>query len=44
MASGRRKVVWDGRDQGGHVVASGVYLYRLEAGAVELTRKMVFLR
>ena len=44
VASGRRKVVWDGRDQGGHVVASGVYLYRLEAGAVALTRKMVFLR
>ena len=44
VASGRGRVVWDGRDQRGHVVASGVYLYRLEAGAVELTRKMVFLR
>ena len=44
VAPGRRKVVWDGRDQRGHVVASGVYLYRLEAGAVEQTRKMVFLR
>ena len=44
VAAGRRKVAWDGRDRNGHVVASGVYLYRLEAGAVELTRKMVFLR
>ena len=44
VAAGRGKVVWDGRDQRGHVVASGVYLYRLEAGAVALTRKMVFLR
>ena len=44
VAAGHRKVVWDGRDQRGRMVASGVYLYRLETGSVELTRKMVFLR
>jgi hypothetical protein len=43
---GRYTVVWDGRDEGGRVVASGVYLYRLEAvdrGFVE-TRRMLLVR
>jgi hypothetical protein len=30
-APGRHAVVWDGRDEEGRPVASGVYLYRLEA-------------
>jgi hypothetical protein len=27
---GRYEVVWDGRDEGGRIVASGVYFYQLE--------------
>ena len=38
------EVAWDGRDHSGHVVASGVYFYRLETEGVELTRKLLFLR
>ena len=43
-AAGYGEVVWDGRDHSGRVVASGVYLYRLETQGVELTRKLLFLR
>ncbi len=44
VAAGYAEVAWDGRDHSGHVVASGVYLYRLETEEVELTRKLLFLR
>ena len=35
---------WDGRDQHGQRVASGVYLYRLQAGPVAQVRKMVLVK
>lgn len=41
--SGTRVVRWDGRDDGGRAVASGVYLWRLDAGAEFRTRKHVLL-
>ncbi len=44
VAAGYRRVHWDGRDRHGLLVASGVYLYRLETGTAELTRKLLFLR
>lgn len=37
-------VVWDGRDQHGRAVASGVYIYRLETEEATATRKMVTLK
>ena len=43
-AAGYGEVAWDGRDHSGRVVASGVYLYRLETQGAELTRKLLFLR
>jgi hypothetical protein len=35
---------WDGQDERGRRAASGVYLLRLEADGVRLTRRMVLLR
>jgi hypothetical protein len=41
---GRHAVVWDGRDNSGAAVSSGVYLYRLEAEGYEAVRKVVLLK
>ncbi|HIA68012.1 TPA: T9SS type A sorting domain-containing protein [Candidatus Poribacteria bacterium] len=35
---------WDGRNNFGEQVASGVYFYRLQAGDYSQTRKMVILK
>jgi hypothetical protein len=37
-------VHWDGRDDNGQQVSSGVYLYRIDAGEYISTRKMVMVR
>ena len=43
--AGTYSVVWDGRDDTGRDVASGVYLYRLEVeGQYVQSRPMVLLR
>jgi len=41
---GARAVTWEGRDDAGRFVASGVYFYRLRAGSTTLTRRMVLLK
>jgi len=44
LVPGRHSVLWDGRDDSGVFVPSGVYLYRLVAGGSSSVRKMTVLR
>lgn len=40
---GAKQVIWDGKDESGEDVASGVYLYRITAGGLTQSKKMVML-
>ena len=44
LEPGIHKVYWDGRDDQGVQVSSGVYLYVLRAGDETFTRKMIALK
>jgi hypothetical protein len=44
LPAGRRSVAWDGRDDHGRPVPSGVYFYRLVAGDRQAGRKLVLVR
>lgn len=41
---GTYQVAWDGTGEGGQLMASGMYLYRLEAGSQVATRTMMLLK
>jgi len=41
---GRYEVEWRGRDARGNIIASGIYFYRLQAGKVTISRKLVLMR
>ena len=42
--AGRHEVVWNGRDDGGTVTASGTYLLKMNAGAYAAQRKLALLK
>jgi hypothetical protein len=44
FGAGEHTVTWDGVDSNGSHVASGVYLYRLEAAGESLTKEMVLMK
>lgn len=44
QTAGLHTAQWDGRNNAGQLVSSGVYVYRLFAGDQVLSRKMMFLR
>jgi hypothetical protein len=44
LPPGSHRVIWDGRDDSGVPVPSGVYLYRLGVGGRTAVRKMTVLR
>lgn len=41
---GHHSVTWDGKDNAGHPVASGVYVYELSTPGFSTTRKMILIK
>jgi len=44
QAAGNYWVVWDGKDDAGKNVASGVYFYRISSGTFQQIKKMTLIR
>jgi flagellar hook assembly protein FlgD len=44
LSPGRYEFIWDGTDENGEKVASGVYLYRLKTPQSQITSKMILLK
>ena len=44
QAPGYYSVRWDGRDNAGEELASGIYIYRIRAGEFTQTRRMILLK
>ncbi len=44
LPAGRHAVLWTGRNDGGEMVASGIYFYRMKAGVFSKTLKMTLIK
>jgi len=44
QSAGVHKVVWDGKNNSGEEVASGIYFYSIKAGTYIETKKMTLLK
>lgn len=44
QAAGEQSIAWDGKNNSGNPVSSGVYLYVLKSGSEVLSRKMLLLK
>lgn len=44
LKSGAHIVEWEGKDDSGDIVESGMYLYKLYAGVYSMTKKMLFVK
>ena len=44
LASGTHEIVWDGKDEQGNSISSGIYFYKLRSGDFTDTKKMVMMK
>ncbi|HLX12773.1 MAG TPA: FlgD immunoglobulin-like domain containing protein, partial [Bacteroidota bacterium] len=44
ISAGYHDVVWDGKDNHGNTVQSGVFFYRLETGSMAIVKKMLLIK
>lgn len=44
FSAGQHSIVWNGTDDNGAVVSSGVYFYKIKAGDFEQTKKMILMK
>lgn len=44
IEAGFHSVVWDGADEFGRQVASGIYIYKMNSGSFNSTKRMMFLK
>jgi hypothetical protein len=44
LAAGAHSVTWNGLNENGQSVASGLYIYQLTSGSLTLTKRMVFMK
>lgn len=44
LPAGRNSAIWDGKDESGKDVASGIYLYELKEGDRSLSKKLMLLK
>ncbi|HCM16175.1 MAG TPA: hypothetical protein DHW79_09595, partial [Candidatus Cloacimonas sp.] len=44
MGEGNHRVTWNGKDNTGRSLASGIYFYRLKTESYSSTRKMLLLK
>ena len=43
LAPGSHSIAWNGRDQSGKSVASGVYLYQLKSENYQVVKKLILM-
>jgi hypothetical protein len=44
ISAGHQKISWDGKNDKGEAVSSGIYFYRMEAGKFVQTKRMLLLK
>ncbi len=44
MDAGLHQIVWEGLDDAGKQISSGIYFYKMKAGEYTATRKMIMMK
>ncbi|MGB2697593.1 MAG: S8 family serine peptidase [Candidatus Zixiibacteriota bacterium] len=44
MSAGTHSITWDGTNENGNVVSSGIYFYKVVAGDIMTTKKMILMK